>query len=133
MNVTGAKVYGEERIENFEFKKKVVMARMWMVRGEGGSLYEAFREQGVVAVGWIQLAAEAKPGIDRKQLIAIYQAAEPLARPGTVISGASQVWRFVNEIQQDDWVITYSPANRLYAVGTVAGQAEYFAESAESG
>lgn len=56
------------------------MARMWMVRGEGGSLYEAFREQGVVAVGWTQLSAEAKPGV--------------------------QVWRFVNEIQQDDWVIS---------------------------
>lgn len=102
------------------------MAWMWMVRGEGGSLYEAFREQGVVAVGWTQLAAEAKPGVDRKQLIATYQAAEPLARPGTVISGASQVWRFVNEIQQGDWVVTYSPANRLYAVGTVAGRRSTF-------
>ena len=27
------------------------MARMWMVRGEGGSLYDAFRERSVAAVG----------------------------------------------------------------------------------
>ncbi|RCI71621.1 restriction endonuclease, partial [Pseudomonas aeruginosa] len=32
------------------------MARMWMVRGEGGSLYDAFRERGVAAVGGNQLA-----------------------------------------------------------------------------
>lgn len=28
------------------------MAGMWVVRGEVGSLYEAFRERGVAAVGW---------------------------------------------------------------------------------
>jgi|GEM_PF-4842559 len=62
------------------------MARMWMVRGEGGSLYDAFRERGVAAVGWNQLAAHAKPGVGRKQLIALYQSAEPQAKQGTVVS-----------------------------------------------
>lgn len=109
------------------------MARMWMVRGEGGSLYDAFRERGVAAVGWNQLAAHAKPGVGRKQLIALYQSAEPLAKQGTVVSGASQVWRFVNAIQEGDWVITYSPANRLYSIGNVAGPAEYHPEWAEQG
>ncbi|EGH04256.1 hypothetical protein PSYAE_20338 [Pseudomonas amygdali pv. aesculi str. 0893_23] len=28
------------------------MAGMWVVCGEVGSLYEAFRERGVAAVGW---------------------------------------------------------------------------------
>ena len=77
-----------------------------MVRGEGGSLYEAFRERGVAAVGWNQLAAHAKPGVGRKQLIALYQSVEPHAKQGTVISGASQVWRFVNDIQDGDGVVT---------------------------
>ena len=109
------------------------MARMWMVRGEGGSLYDAFRERGVVAVGWHQLAAHAKPGVERKQLIALYQSAEPQAKQGTVVSGASQVWRFVNDIQDGDWVITYSAANRLYSIGKVAGPAEHHPEWAEKG
>lgn len=104
-----------------------------MVRGEGGSLYDAFRERGVAAVGWNQLAAHAKPGVGRKQLIALYQSAEPLAKQGTVVSGASQVWRFVNDIQEGDWVITYSPANRLYSIGNVAGPAEHHLEWAEQG
>ena len=109
------------------------MARMWMVRGEGGSLYEAFRERSVAAVGWNQLAPYAKPGIERKQLVALYQSAEPLAKQGTVVSGASQVWRFVNDIQEGDWVITYSPANRLYSIGNVTGSAEHHPEWAEQG
>ncbi len=109
------------------------MERMWMVRGEGGSLYDAFRERGVAAVGWNQLATHAKPGVGRKQLIALYQSAEPLAKVGTVVSSASQVWRFVNDVQEGDWVITYSPANRLYSIGSVAGPAEHHPEWAEQG
>jgi len=109
------------------------MNRMWMVRGEAGSLYDAFREREVAAIGWSQLAAHAKPGVGRKQLIAIYQSAEPQMKQGTVISGASQVWRFVNEIQDGDWVVTYSPANRLYLVGNVKGPAEHHSEWAEQG
>lgn len=107
--------------------------RMWMVRGEGGSLYAAFREREVVALGWNQLAAHARPGVTRKQLIALYQSAEPQARQGTVVSGASQVWRFVNEMREGDWVITYSPTNRVYSIGTVAGPALHHPEWAEEG
>lgn len=109
------------------------MARMWMVRSEGGSLYDAFRERGVAAVGWSQLAAHAKPGVGRKELIAIYQSTEPDAKRGAVVSGASQTYRFVNEIQLGDWIITYSPANRLYSIGKVTGPAEDHPEWAEQG
>lgn len=109
------------------------MTRMWMVRGEGGSLYDRFREWGVAAIGWNQLAADAKPGVARKQLIALYRSAEPQAKQGTVVSGASQVWRFVNDIQNGDWVITYSPANRLYSIGKVTGPAEHHPEWAGQG
>lgn len=104
-----------------------------MVRGEGGSLYDSFRDRNVVAIGWSKLAAHAKPSIGRKQLIALYQSVEPDAKTGTVISGASQVWRFVNEIQEGDWVVTYSPANRLYSIGKVRGPAEHHPEWADQG
>lgn len=109
------------------------MTRMWMVRSEGGGLYDGFQERGVAAIGWPQLAPYVKPGMDRKSLIAMYRKAEPQAKQGTIISGASQVWRFVNEIQNGDWIVTYSPANRLYMVGKVTGPAEYHAEWVEQG
>jgi restriction system protein len=96
-----------------------------MVRGEGGSLYEEFRERRIVALGWNSLAAHAKPGVSRKELLECYRRAEPQVKEGTLISGASQVWRFVNEIQVGDGVITYSPANRTYLVGKITGASEY--------
>jgi len=109
------------------------MERMWMVRGEGGSLYDSFRERGVVAVGWYQMAAYAKPGVGRKELITHYQAAEPQAKQGTIASGASQVYRFVNDVQTGDWAITYSPANRVYSIGKVSGEVEYHPEWTNQG
>lgn len=110
-----------------------MMTRMWMVRGDGGSLYEAFRERGAAAMGWSQLAAHARPGVRREQLITLYESMEPHAKRGTVVSGASQVWRFVNEIQIGDWILTYSPANRLYSIGKVTGPAEHRPEWADQG
>lgn len=104
-----------------------------MVRGESGSLYDAFREREIAAVGWSQLASHATPGIGRKELIAKYQSLEPLLKKGSVVAGASQVWRFVNEVAVGDSVVTYSPANRMYLVGKVVGQAEHRPEWAEQG
>jgi len=104
------------------------MAKVWMVRGEGGRLYEDFRERGVAAIGWNQLAARAKPGMTRKELTSLYLLDEPQAKPGTAISGASQVWRFINEIAVGDYVLTYSPSNRTYLLGKVTGPAQHRAD-----
>lgn len=109
------------------------MTKMWMVRGDGGSMYESFRERGVVAVGWPTLAAYAKPGVAREDLIALYQQHEPQSKPGTARAGASQLWRFVNEVAVGDWVVTYSPINRRYAVGKITGPAQYYSEWVEEG
>lgn len=102
-----------------------------MVRSDGGSLYDHFRERSVAAIGWVQLAPHVDSRVERRKLVEIYRALEPQTKQGTIIAGASQVWRFANEIQQDDWVITYSPINRLYLVGNVDGPLEYHAEWAE--
>jgi restriction system protein len=109
------------------------MARMWMIRAEGGRLYEEFRERGVAAIGWWQLAELARPGMSRQQLIDIYRQLEPQAPLGRAINGASQVWRFINEIEIGDSVVTYSPANRTYLIGTIVGQYVYKPEWAEDG
>lgn len=96
-----------------------------MVRGDSGRLYDDFREREVAAIGWGQLAPNAKPGMTRKELTKLYLLAEPLAKLGTAISGASQVWRFINDVATGDYVLTYSPANRTYMLGNVTGPSEY--------
>jgi len=109
------------------------MTKMWMIRGESGRLYDDFRERGVVAIGWSQLAPLAKPGMSRKEVTRLYQDIEPNIKPGTAISGASQVWRFINEIQPGDWVVTYSPANRTYLVGKITGDFKHNPDLADLG
>lgn len=97
------------------------MAGMWMVRGDGGRLYEEFRERKVAAIGWSELGAAVK-GMSRKDLVALYRQQAPNLGQGTIVAGASQVWRFINEMSVGDTVVTYSPSNRTYLVGTVTGE-----------
>lgn len=102
-----------------------MMAVTWMIRGEGGQLYDGFRERGVAAIGWSEIAPNVKAGMSREQIRGLYREARPQAKPGSIIAGASQVWRFFNEIKQGDHVVTYSSSNRTYMLGTIAGPAEY--------
>lgn len=44
------------------------------------------------------------------------------------MSTASQVYRFVNETRVGDLVVTYSPTNRKYLVGTIQGRRAHHPE-----
>ena len=99
------------------------MPAMWMVRGDAGRLYEEFRDSSAVALGMDAWASQARKGMSRNQLKELYRSAEPTAGEGKIATGASQIWRFINEIAIDDFVVTYAPANRTYLLGVVAGDA----------
>jgi restriction system protein len=105
----------------------------WMIRGDGGRLYNDFYERSIAAIGWGEIAADAHPGMTRQEIGAIYTQRRPDLGQGTIISGASQVWRFLNEIQEGDNVITYSPGNRTYLYGTIQGEPRFNVETAEQG
>ena len=109
------------------------MPRTWMIRGESGRLYHEFRERGLVGIGWSEIAERVEPGMSRQQLTEMYRAADPTRKRGSVVAGASQVWRFANEIQIGDAVVTYSPANRTYLLGEVTGALNKKPELAEQG
>lgn len=99
-----------------------------MVRNDAGKRYEDFRERNTVGIGFPEIAAHAKPGVDRKQLRDLYLQAQPGAKEQSALTAASQVFRFVNEISIGDFVVTYSPTNRTYLVGTVSGECTYTAQ-----
>jgi len=109
------------------------MPTMWMIRGDGGRLYDDFRDRNLAAIGWEQFAIEAKPGVSRKALIQAYKNLQPGIKDASAVSGASQVFRFVNEVKAGDAVVTYSPANRTYLVGLFVGECVYRADLAEDG
>ena len=48
------------------------MSTMWMIRAEGGSLYDDFRERGIAAIGWTNFAPHVKAGMTREELISLY-------------------------------------------------------------
>ena len=65
------------------------MNRIWMVRSEGGSLYDLFKENNVVAIGWKQIAQAAVQGLSKKDLQKLYMEAEPYIKKGNAISSSS--------------------------------------------
>lgn len=93
---------------------------MWMVRGDSGRLYEEFKEGQIVAIGWWELH-DAKPGMSRETLAKMYATKRPEFKHGTIIAGASQVWRFLNEVETNADVITYNPSTRKYLIGRIDG------------
>lgn len=109
------------------------MPDVWMIRGGSGRLYDDFRDRCAVGIGWEAIAPQIKPKMTRKQIIALYQASEPHRKPGSIVAGAGQIWRFINEVEIGDMVVTYSPANRTYLLGKVTGAYVYRPEWAEDG
>lgn len=101
------------------------MKKMWMIRSDGGSLYDWFRDNHQVSIGWKNLAEQALAGATRQELQQLYRQFEPQSKNGRIISGASQVWRFVNDVQVGDWVVSYSPSNRTYLIGQIQSPAKY--------
>lgn len=106
---------------------------MWMVRSDSGKRYDDFRDRAAAGIGFIEVAPIAKPGVNRETLTQAYREVRPEANERSIIPAVSQVYRFVNEIREHDVLVTYSPANRTYLVGTVTGPSEYRPEWANQG
>ncbi len=104
-----------------------------MIRGEGGRLYDIFRDRSIAAIGWSEIAGEVSAGMTKSEIRTLYAHKRPELKRGTVIAGAAQVWRFLNEIEIGDEVVTYSPDNRTYLLGIVTSDATYAEASAADG
>ena len=105
--------------------------RMWMVRCFRGDMFYDFKDNNYVAIGWESIAKLVAEGMDRQMLISYFREKYPEASYRTAIAAASQAWRFVNEIQLEDWVLSYSPDQRIYLVGEIIGNAK-FQENSEN-
>jgi restriction system protein len=91
----------------------------WMIRaGIGAKLVDRFLEQGQVAIGWNELGP-LDPGIARAEIAQRVAAQWPTYKRGKVGIVAGQLYRFLNEIQVGDRVVTYDPGRRIYALGRV--------------
>lgn len=93
--------------------------RMWMVRSSSGQYFNEFQEKNFVALGWSELGPVSMDE-SKESVMARLASTSPNLKPGSVASGASQVLRFMHEVQIGDGVVTYDPGRRLYLVGEIA-------------
>ena len=86
--------------------------RAWMVRaGNDNELAELVHAKGLVAVGWAGMG-DLSELRTRVQFKARYREVSPEDSSGRVAVNAGQLYRFVCEIQQGDYVLTYIKASR---------------------
>lgn len=98
---------------------------MWKVTaGRGNAHISGFLDHGVVAIGFLD-AGNYSAATGRDELIALFSEASPDDRPQSVLVRASQAWRFLNEVQIGDQVISYDPNDRLYHLGRITGVPEH--------
>lgn len=96
-----------------------------MVRSAGGKYASDLLERGIVAIGWGDLKVNISQFKSPKELKQAVIDFWPNMKEGTVISSASQLWKFAHVIKIGDRVITYDSAARQYYVGEVIGEHEY--------
>lgn len=102
-----------------------------MVRaGRGGVSIDDFLEKSIVAIGWPQLG-EVPEGLSKDDLYAKMHERYPNANSGQLAIYTSQVYRFINEISIDDWVLSYESSKRIYHLGVIKAAQKYDPEMIE--
>lgn len=93
---------------------------MWKVAAaRGGVLFDAFKENTVVAIGWPRFGDLSRYR-SRDELVQEYFRLNPDASKAKAAHAVGQLYRFVHEIAEGDRVLTYDPSRRVYLVGTIA-------------
>lgn len=104
------------------------MKNMWMIRaGKDAALIDEFRNRNIVAVGWGLGDLKDKSTEDIKRIMADKY---PHRNKNSLANISSQNNRFVNEIEKEDYVISYDPSIRKYLVGEVISN-YYFSREME--
>ncbi len=97
------------------------MGKSWMVRADrNGRLFDVFKEKSAVAIGWGDIG-DLTQIKNRKAIAEKVAATWPEMKPQGVAMAAGQLYRFVNEIDIGDMVVTYDPSRRIYLVGEISG------------
>jgi restriction system protein len=98
---------------------------MWMVRaGLSAGYIEEFWSKSVFAIGWAELG-EIPAKIDKLKLNELVNKTYPHLTANQVGNWTGQIYRFINEIQHNDYVISYNPGTRQYYLGKIVSECFY--------
>jgi restriction system protein len=94
----------------------------WMVRcGSGSVFFDTFKNEGIAAIGW-QKVGDLSRFKTREELQQAVMTVFPDYSPQTASMNTGQLFRFANEIQIGDNIVTYDSGSRTYLCGKVTGQ-----------
>jgi len=99
--------------------------RAWMVRaGDDNELAGIVEERNLVAIGWREVGDVSDVG-SRKEFKERYRQAFPEHSTGRLRTNAAQIYRFAQEIQVGDYVLTYITSSREILIGLIEGPYQY--------
>ena len=99
---------------------------LWGIHGgQGGHADGLFKEENVVALSWHAVPDLATLSPDREAFKEAYRAAHPDAKEGTVTAHASQLFRFVHDVEVGDLVAYPSRRDRSVHLGRIEGPYRY--------
>ena len=101
------------------------MTQLWLVRAEGGILTERFIEGGYVAIGWDALG-DLSDLRCYDTLVNMVNDVYPDKKQRAVNNWASQVTRFVLEVDSEDFVITPSADSQVLRFGRIPPAGRYY-------
>ncbi len=95
------------------------MVKWWMVRaGDNNELIDTYLNNGIASIGWPALGNPQRFK-SKEEMIRYADEKYEERKPATRLSQMSQLWRFINEIEVGDKVLSYSKEKREYIIGTV--------------
>jgi restriction system protein len=105
---------------------------MWKVNaGRRSVLAHEFLNRSMVAIGWKEAGDYSKvQTYDEIHHMVVAAYPDKTDRQNQVSAG--QMWRFINEIQVGDPILTYDPNDRLYHLGKVVGPAQFVPQDVEA-
>lgn len=101
-------------------------SQLWGIRaGRSGEADTLFLKKDLIAIGWDELGNLSELKADRNIYKQKYTESFPDAKPGAIPVNAGQTFRFVNEIQIDDFVVYPSKIDQQIHLGQVTGPYAY--------
>lgn len=105
--------------------RRLFMNKWWMVRaGDNNELIDTYLEKGIASIGWPALGDPQRFN-SKEEMIQYANEKYEERKPATRLSQMSQLWRFINEIEVGDSILSYSKEKRDYIIGTVT-KTHYF-------
>ena len=87
-----------------------------------------FLNQNLIAIGWEKMGNLSAIPVSRDAYKEAYIAAYPDAKKGSIATSAGMLYRFVNEVQEGDYVVFPSKIDRKINIGIV--ESTYFYDAA---